>query len=153
MLKKSLIILFAFCLVLFTSSICFASNIMQDMQAGLDNIGNGMENAVNGAKNTVGDAKNGVENMMSDMGRGIEGAMNNAEDDMTNDDPTGMNGENGDGYSADRTSATTRAISDTSAAGSGTGSSFVWIVLAIAAVIIVALVWYYGTQTEKRNND
>ena len=152
MLKKSLIILFAFCIVLFTSSICFASNMMQDMQTGLDNIGNGMENAVNGAKDAAGNAKNGMENMMRDMEGGIQGAMDNAKEDMTNFGATETTNDNS-GYTAGRTSET-RAISDTSAmASTGANSSFVWIVLAIAATIIVALVWYYGTQTEKRNND
>ncbi len=156
MLKKSLIILSVFCLIVFLSTACFATNLVEGTKNALDSAGNGVEAMVNGAEGAMENAKNGMGNMMSDMGEGMQNVMDDVKDgmgndDMTNHDTTGMTGTDDGGYNAERT-ATTRAIS-ADGASAGTNSAFVWIVLAIAAVIIVALVWYYGTQTENRRND
>lgn len=131
MLKKSLIIFFsAFCAIILTSSMCFATNVMEDTRDTLDNIGNGMNEAVTDIKD---DVKTGAE----EVGNAVHDGATDVKDktmDMTSDDE----------YTATQTSATSATT---------TNMSFVWIILAIAAIAIIALVWYYTTQTENSSRD
>ena len=141
MLKKSLIIASVFCLIVSLSSLVFASNIVSGTENVLRDIGNGVQSMVDDAGNSVQDAKDGMSNMMNDWNRDSE----NMENGMTRND-------NNDGYTAtdngDYTATRTGATNDVA----NTGTTFVWVVLAITAAIIVALVWYYATQTSDTNN-
>lgn len=143
MLKKSLIILSIFCLIIFTSNFVFAANMVDGTKDMLDNAGRGIENMVNGATNAAKDAKNGVTGMMEDMGEGIQ----NGADDVkrgTEDMARGVTNNN-NGYTATRTSATDGIANNP-------GNALVWVILAIVGVAIVALVWYYATQTDDKYN-
>ena len=83
-----------------------------------NNIGNDMENA---ARN-VG---NGIENTAKDMGNDIKNTTNKAVAGVTGNYASGTTTTNGNGMSA---------------------TTWIWIVLAIVAVIIIASVWYYASQ-------
>lgn len=140
MLKKALIILSIFCLIIFTSNFVFASNMVNGARDMLNDAEHGIENMVNGATNAAKDAKNGVTDMMEDMGDGVK----KGADDVkrgTEDMARGMT--NNTGYTATRTSATDGMTSNP-------GNALVWIILAIVGVAIVALVWYYATQTDDK---
>ena len=80
--------------------------------------------------------------MMDNMGNDE----NNMDTDMNgNNNEMGMTNNN-DGYTASRTDA----------ANTGTinpNTTFIWIILAIATAIIVALVWYYATQSNESNTN
>ena len=142
MLKKSLIILSVFCFMVFTSSLVFATNIVEGAENTLNDIGNGIRSMVDDATNSVEDVKDGATNMVNDM-RNDTDSMEN--DMRTDDNQTGITGgTDNDGYTASRTGANAEA--------SNTNTAIVWVVLAIAGAIIIALVWYYGTQTSDRNN-
>lgn len=150
MLKKSLIILCVFCMLVLISGSCFAMNIVNDTKNVLEDVGNNVQSMVDDAGNSMESMKDGISNVMSDMGNEVHETTDNIENDMSNNTVTdaGMT-NNDDDYSATRTSASSMTEELTN---SGTGSAFVWVVLSIAAIIIVALVWYYGTQTEDKNN-
>ena len=143
MLKKSLIILSIFSLVLFTSSICFAANLMQGAESTLERAGEGVHNMVNGATEAAGNAKDGVSSMVEDIKNGAENAGDKARDGMSKAEGAVSDMTTDNGYTATRTSAS--GITNT-------GTNFVWIILAIAAIAIVALVWYYGAQVDNRNH-
>ena len=84
--------------------------------------------------------KIGIANMLHD---GEDGMMR-AEDDVENTADgigRGMTGTDGDGYTATRTSAADARTMAT------TNNATIWVVLAVTAAIIVALIWYYATQT------
>ena len=148
MLRKSLIILSVFCILVFTSTLVFATNTSNNNNSALNNVGSGVQNMVNGTRNTMQNVGNGVSNMVNDMGRGMSNMVNGIENGMSEDEGQSdmTNGTTTDGYTATRTGTT----AGTTNAGS---NSVIWIILAIAGVAIVALVWYYATQTNYREND
>ena len=131
MLKKSLIITFIFCSIIFLSSTVFGSNFVNDAKTGLENMGNGIKNVVQDVTNSAKDVKNDMTNS--------ENTVENRADDMT------MGGTTDRGYTATRTDSTTT--------GYTANNATVWVILAIAGAIIIALVWYYSMQTEDRNNN
>lgn len=148
MLKKSLIILSIFCAILFLSNMCFAEGFMQGAENVLDRAGEGARDMAESARDAAGRAGEGARNMVDDLRDGAENAGDAVRDgaegitDMGTDMTSDMEGT--DDYTATRTSATgTNTSADT---------TFVWIILAIAALLIVGLVWYYGAQTKSRNN-
>ena len=81
----------------------------------------------------ISNAGNSVRNVVSDIGNTM---MN---------DRTQMGTNNNGDYSATRTAATANV-------NSGNTLTWTWFILAVATIIIVGLVWYYGTQNEKRTN-
>lgn len=143
MLKKSLISILVFCLITFMSSFIFAANIVEGTENVLRDAGNGIQGAVDKTGDSLRNAKDGVTNMMDNMGDRAE----NAGDDMADD--MGIGGFTNDGdagsYTATRTNAYTNG-------GARNNSSLVWLILAVVAIIIVALVWYYGAQTNTNRN-
>ncbi len=132
MLKKTLIITSIFCLIVFLSSTVFGANFVNDTKTGLQNMGNGIKNVVQDVTNAAKDVKNDMTN-----------TENNVENTMDNDGMA-MGGTTDGGYTATRTDSTT--------SGYTANNTMVWVILAIAGAIIIALVWYYSMQTEDRNN-
>lgn len=102
-----------------------------------------MENAANGIRNVVGGAENTIENAAA----GVANTSKNVTGDVENAGNTmGMstNGNSGTGYTSTRTS--TDITGDTTFLGMNS-TAWIWLILAIAAVAIVALVYYYSAQT------
>ena len=143
MAKKSLIMISIFFIIAIISSSVFASNMMNDAGNTLSNIKDGVQNMVNDAGRYMGDAVNGVTDMANDAANSVRD-MGNDVGNGANDVAGQVSGSN-DSYTATRTSAT-----DTT--GNTLSDAMVWIVLGVAGVAIVALVWYYGTQTSNREN-
>ena len=67
MLKKSLIIVSLFALMLFISTPVFASNMMQGAENTLNNIKGGVQNMTKDAGNAMEHAKDGISNVASDI--------------------------------------------------------------------------------------
>ena len=134
--------------IIFSFSFCFAndaSNMVQDAV-------NGVRNAVGGAENAVENAAGGVSNTAKDMTQGVENGENSATNSVRN--ATGETKDtndnmNNDGYVATRTSTD---------AGAATfmgmnATMWTWLIMGIAAIAIVALVWYYGNQVKSSRYD
>ena len=132
MSKKIIIISTIFVIVCLFTSICFANT----------------ENMMDAAKNTTVDLKdeitksidkteNSTRNVTQDMMTKGE-QMKNSTKNMINN----MTGNNNSGYNTTRT-----AVDDAyfGTAGMDT-TTWLWMILAIAAIIIVAAVWYYAIQ-------
>lgn len=123
-----------------------------------DEIKNGAMDAANTVRNVVGDAENGVENVAKDAAGAIRKGTNdveNAGENITGDVKNGANNiekdarndissSTNDGYTATRTAADTFGTNNT---------MWTWLILAIVAVVIVGLVWYYIAQNNKSHND
>lgn len=130
MLKKNLLILFIIFCILFISNVCFATNTA-----------NNVKNTVNSGTNTVVD---GVSNLAKDVRNGVGNVENGIEDALTMDDTdTRANGFTPDTYTATRTATTGDTAGFT---GTNTTTMWVWIIVALASIVIVGLVWYYGSQ-------
>lgn len=124
------IILFV-AIILLSTSFTFAAN-----KPAMENAANGIRNVVGGAENTIENAAAGVAN----TSKNVTGDVENAGNTMS----MGTNGNSGTGYTATRTS--TDIAGDTTFLGMNS-TAWIWLILAIAAVAIVALVYYYSAQT------
>lgn len=133
MSKKTLIGFAIFLVLFFTSNLAFAANNV------VNDVGNGINNIVSNTKNMISDTgsnissaanKTGMNNMENNMSTDI----NKEENIMSNDMMT-----DGTNYTAARTATTASGINN---------STLMWIILAISAIAIVGLVWYYGKQFE-----
>ena len=122
MKRKTFIILSILFAILFISTISFANNDIKDgVHSATDAVIDGASNLVNDARKGVGAIENTVENGAKDIGNAIH-------NDNTN------------GYTATRT-ATTGTTTN------GMNSTlWTWVILAVAAVVIIGLIWYYASQ-------
>lgn len=158
MTKKSLLSIFVFVTLLVISSCVLATNNLSDE----------LGSSWNQTKNTFGNIGNAVGGTISNMSdnmnlnsnnSGFSGLMNdtrstNGTAGVTTTMNTGMNGNmnTGSDYNATRTATTA-----TTNTGGISSIAMTWIIIGITAAIIVALIWYYGTQnnydTRVRNNN
>ena len=122
MKRKALVVLFILFALLFISTISFANNDIKDgVHSATDAVIDGASNLVNDARKGVSAIENTVENGAKDIGNAIH-------HDNTND------------YTTTRT-ATTGTTTN------GMNSTlWTWVILAVAAVVIIGLVWYYASQ-------
>lgn len=169
MLKKSLICALAIIILSLCCTICFANekgnniNLGNEIMKSIDKTENSMKNVVSGnvvkdAGNMVNDEmnmiKNGVNNVgegMRDAGNTVRNGANNVRNDMdrdndNNNNNAGVAGTNGGNYNTARTS-----VDQTLNGGVNTmtATTWMWIILIVAAVTIMAAIWYYATQGNK----
>ncbi len=119
--------------VIFSFTFCFAT----------DN-GNGFEKATNDVRNFVGGVENTVEDAAKDVSnasKDVTGDMENGLNRNTNRATTGMTNGNNGGYTSTRTSTAT----DNTVMGMSS-TAWTWLILGIAAIAIIAVVWYYSMQ-------
>jgi len=142
MKRKSFILLITIVILSFATT-SFASDM-----------GNNVKNTVNGATNAVVD---GVQNLAEDVRSGIATAENAIENGMRDVGNAVMDGANdamdttnnvvdGDD-NGDANYMTTRTIGeDTSIINNTAATTWTWIAIAIAGLVIVGLVWYYASE-------
>ena len=106
---------------------------------GVENAGEAAGDMVEGAGNAAGDMMNGAGNTVNSMMNGVSNTTNTIVDDTTN---TANNG-----YNTARTTT-----EDTTTGFMDTANTWMWITLAIVAVAIIGLVWYYAAQTNGSNH-
>ena len=165
MYKKIFVgLLLAFSIIL-SFSYCFAENENHSMTNSIRNAVGGAENAMNdaakGIGNTAQNAGNAIKNGAGAIGNTIQGATNNAgntvKDSMNktgNSIENGMNNienknnansdNNGDNYTATRTSADNTVMGMNS-------TVWTWVIIGVAAIGIIALIWYYTSQVNNNN--
>lgn len=112
-----------------------------DGQNPVNTVVDGARNAVNGAENAVEGAVNDIGDTLKDSGNKTGNTMNNVGNTVNNASRTNTNTN----YTAGRTATTGTAGTNTFLGMNST--AWTWVVLAIAAVAIIGLVWYYSTKT------
>ena len=123
MKRKTFIILSVLFAILFMSTVSFANNdIKNGVHSATDTVIDGASNLANDARKGVG----AIENTIEDGAKNIGNAMYS---DNT-------------GYTATRT-ATTGTTSNNMM---NNGTLWTWVILAVAALVIIGLVWYYASQ-------
>ena len=147
MVKKNLIVGLTAIILSLCCGLCFAAegnnensvNLGDEITKSVDKAGQSMQNLTDGAfsTNTVNDMTNGMNNMTREESNGV----NNVDNGIVN-----TTGTNAGDYNTTRTTTegTTRAAFNTMST-----TTWMWIILAVAAIIIIAAIWYYATQ----NND
>lgn len=106
-------------------------------------------NAVNDVRNVVGGAENVIEDAGKGIVNGVKDGMNtvkNGAKDVGNDVKNGMNdmGRTTNHYTATRTATTT----DNGLLGNVSNTVWSWLIIAIVAIVIVALVLFYANQNK-----
>ena len=144
----SAIILFISIISLFGS--CFAN----DASSMVDGAVNSVRNVVGGVENTVENAAGDVSNASKNMTESMENTANSVTNSITN--ATGAtkdtnNNTNNDGYVATRTSTDENTEAATFMGMNAT--MWTWLIMGIAAIAIVALVWYYSSQLKASRYD
>ena len=144
MSKKIFTVVFTFLALLFCSTFVFANDSLGDelkdswnkTEGTMQNIGSAVSNT---AQDIMGNTDNNDDRSSDDngtMGMSTDNANNN-----NNGGIMGMSADNNGGYTATRTSTTNAT------AGNGLNSiAWTWIIMAITAVVIVSLIWYYANQ-------
>lgn len=139
--KKFFVSLAIILFSIFSFSICLAN----DGKSGMGTAANDVRNFVGGVEDTVENAARDVSNTSKGVTGGVENDMNrNYASGMTNSN--GMIGSNrNSNYTATRTS-TNMGMSQ---------NTWIWLIIGVAAIAIIAVVWYYSMQftNGRRNNN
>lgn len=118
----------------------------------------GIRNVVGGAENVVEDAGRGIVDGVRNITAGGENVMENATGDVQNGMQDAGNRVTGamtdDNYDATRTTTRSADINN----GEGTflgmdGTVWAWLIIAVVAVAIIALIWTYVKQNNSSYND
>lgn len=134
--KKFFLSLAIILFIIFSFSICLAT----DGKSGMGTAANDVRNFVGGVEDTVENAARDVSNTSKDVTGG-------AENIMDRNYASGMTGTTrNSNYTAIRTSTDGVGMSQT---------AWTWLIIGVAAIAIIAVVWYYSMQvkTGRNNND
>lgn len=150
MIKKSLIAILTFCMFIIIASPVFASNLVNDAGNTLNNIKDGAQNMVRDAGNSLEKAGDSIGNMARDGMNAVHEGAKDLGDGAANmagsvNEETSRTDRGAGDYTASRTSLT-----DTATSGN---EAIMWTILAVIALVIIGLVWYYGVQTQGNNRD
>lgn len=139
MKNKLLLSILIILAILLTSIACFANNtnLGEELKDSGNKSEHTIQNAGEGIKNIASDIGNGIQNAASDIGRGVENVFHTGNTDGSH---TATNG-----YTATRTST----AGATTGMGGMSRTTWVWLIMGIVGIVIIALTWYYVTQ----NND
>lgn len=150
MTKKILIVTLVSAILSLCCGFCFAASAEADTV----NLGNEVSSSLHKGANSVGNVANDMVGAGKSMVNGVSDAITRMGDDNKNnnkDDNMGMWNNSGtattDGYSTTRT--TTEGTQTTS--GTMSTTTWMWIIFAVAAVIIVAAIWYYAMQGSNKD--
>ena len=152
--KKSFLLVSAIFVVLFVlSGVVYANNDMQnDIKNGVSDTVNGVVDGVDrlgsDVRNGIGSAENGIEDALKvdDIGNGE----NNNQNNPNNNAGANVGGTTGDNYTATRTATD---LTGTSGGATDNTTLWVWLIVAIAAIVIIGLVWYYGAQNTTHKDE
>ena len=137
--KKIFVSLVVAVFAIFSFSICFAN----DGNTVLNTATNDIRNFVGGVENTVENAAFDISNTSKDVTGGTENKMSKGEDKMNNGIFSSAGATNN--YSARRTSTENTVMGMSS-------NAWTWIILGVAAIAIIAVVWYYSMQFTNNNH-
>lgn len=134
-MARKLTITLAVIILSFCCGVCFAEENNSNMNLGDD------------ISNTFNDVESGIEDVANDV---MDGEVTTDNNYRNNDDMTDRNyiDSTTNGYNAYRTT-TDGTITGTDTTMSTT--TWMWVILAIAAIVIIAMIWYYAVQGNDNN--
>lgn len=148
--KFYIIALFIISILVLSFSYTFAANEPKAVQD--------IRNVVGGAENIVEDAGRGIVDGVRNVTAGGENIMENATRDAQNGVQDAGNRVAGamtdDNYDATRT--TTRSADINNGEGTFLGinsTTLTWLIIAVVAIAIIALIWMYARQNNNSYND
>lgn len=129
MLKKISILLTIMVIAICFSHFSFASSILKDVSSTV-------ETGVNGATEIVKDTINDAGTMVDDTVNSVSSFSKESIEDITKSATSN--------YNSEKTSTTSNALMVSS-------TLWIWISIAVAAIVIIGLIWYYASQDTTRN--
>ena len=149
--KKSFILLSVILFVLFICSgfVCATNEVKNTVNNVTNTIVDGTARLGNDIRNGVGAAENGIEGALTMDDDNMND--NNGNNGTDANDGTNEAGENDEALIGDYT--TTRTTADAATPTDNTSTLWIWLIVAIAAIVIIGLVWYYGTQNRTHNDE
>lgn len=168
MKKKVLTSLVLIVSLVFTTTFCFAvnenmQNAGENAKDALNSTGNAIKDATQGTGEMLKDGANAVKNGVQNVGEGIKDGVENTgnaikdgAENMNNDMNNNDGNDNGtvqnvnDRNTNDTNYDATRTAAEGNFMGMDNGT-WSWLIVGIAAVAIIALIWYYTSQTNRRN--
>ena len=137
MYKKILLSISLIITMIFSFGVCFANDVTNMIQ----NAGNNVKNAVGDVQNATEDAARNISGASKDATENVAQRANNMGNELMND-----NSDNN--YTATRTST---QAADSTFMGMD-ANTWTWLIVGIAAIAIIALIWYYTMQLRSSNN-
>lgn len=153
MYKKILLSICITVALVFSVTYTFAANMLEDAANGVRNVVGGAENAVEDAAKDVSNTSKDITGDMENAGKSVvndanNNGSNNSENMGRNNDDVMRATDNGSNYTATKTATT----GNNATVLGMTSNTWTWLILGIAAIAIVALVWYYSTQITGDNH-
>ena len=147
MTKKFLVSILVAVILSVVFSVCFANedngsnniNLGNEITRSFDKTEDSAKNLVNGTM----EAEQKMENGARDMGQKIENGVR---------DVSGAVTENRNNYSTTRTTTSASINADNTIAGMTT-NTWMWIIFAVAGIIILSAIWYYAVQNKDTKNN
>lgn len=147
MTKKFLVSILVAVILSVVFSVCFANedngsnniNLGNEITRSFDKTEDSAKNLVNGTM----EAEQKMENGAKDMGQRIENGVR---------DVSGAVTENRNNYSTTRTTTSASINADNTIAGMTT-NTWMWIIFAVAGIIILSAIWYYAVQNKDTKNN
>lgn len=136
MYRKILLSIILIVAVVFSFNTCFAD----DNSTMLDNMGNNIKNAVNNVQNGVEDAARNISGASKDATENIAQKANSITNELTD-------GDNNANYNAART-----ATNNNNTFMGMDANVWTWLIVGIAAIAIIALIWYYMAGLRSSDN-
>lgn len=153
MSKKTILTTVIFLVICLFGTVCFASaqNVMDTMKNSTvelkDEITQSIDKTQNSTRNVTQNVMNGAGNAMNTMGNMMD--TNRTDNNNNRNNDNNNNNNNAGNYNTTRT-----AVNDGYFAGTGMDTTtWLWMILAIAAIIIIAAVWYYAMQGVHDDNE
>lgn len=146
MAKKIFVSLAIIMLSLCCGICCFAADNNSNVNLG-DQLTDSLDKAGNSMRNVADDVMDGMGTRDNRDNNYNNNNTNNNRNNNTMDNRTGYTNDNRftNGYNAVRTSV------DEVTTGNMSTTTWIWIILAVAAIIITAAVWYYSAQDNNRD--
>lgn len=129
MSKKILLLVLILLAIIFISNFSLAANTVKS--------------TINSIDDDIANLSNGLKNGTSALGNNLQGAMNNAGNAI-------KSGENTIDRAAANTYVATRTATDNLNNQNMNATWWTWIIIGIAAIVIIALIWYYTVQDNRR---
>lgn len=117
-------------------------NLGNTISESLNKTGESAHNVVNTVSNGAGSVGNMVSQGAGNIGNSMQNTMNNGFNSINTNNGTNNVGND---YTATRTS------DDAQFAGMNS-TSWIWLIMAVVAVVIIGLVWYYAVQNTNTKN-
>ena len=145
-------------IISFTS--CFANNMINEAGNMMQDTGDNIRNAMNNAGNAVEDATRNISGATQDATENITQRANNIGNELmnTNNNERNDNAEyNADFDNNSRTDYNATRVATTDTSGNATfmgmdANMWTWLIVGVAAIAIIALIWYYTMQLRSSDN-